>query len=295
MNDDLQKTGPATTGVPGAMDPRHTVACLFETRAGADRAADALVADGFDRSAMTIVDQAGATDARPESGGMWESIKRLFTGEEGASYYEGVRRGESLLTVAVRDHAETDRVAAILERHDPIDLDTQEGSWREEGWTGGPTPVDVPARPPQPVPAAQPTQPTPSGDEQVIPVVEEKLAVGKRPAGGNRVRVHSRVVETPVEEDVRLREERVQVERRPVDRPAAAGEGAFQERSVEMTETREEPVVGKTARVTEEVAVRKEAGERTRRVSDKLRRTEVKVDKDGAAAPSERPAAPPQP
>jgi Domain of unknown function (DUF2382) len=39
-----------------------------------------------------------------------------------------------------------------------------------------------------------------------------------------RVRIHSRVVERPVEESVRLRDETVTVERRPVDRPATAAE-----------------------------------------------------------------------
>ena len=56
-------------------------------------------------------------------------------------------------------------------------------------------------------------------DDETIPVVEERLRVGKRDVGLGRVRVRSYVVEEPVSADVRLREERVEVERRPVDRP----------------------------------------------------------------------------
>jgi hypothetical protein len=48
------------------------------------------------------------------------------------------------------------------------------------------------------------------------------------------------VVETPVQEQVALREERVNVERRPVDRPVAAGNDAFREHTVEATESAEE-------------------------------------------------------
>ena len=55
---------------------------------------------------------------------------------------------------------------------------------------------------------------------EAIPIVEEQLRVGKRQVAGGRVRVRSYVVETPVQEQVTLRDETVRVERRPVDRPA---------------------------------------------------------------------------
>jgi len=45
-----------------------------------------------------------------------------------------------------------------------------------------------------------------------------------------------------------------------------------------VTETAEEAVVSKTARVTEEVVVSKDVTERTERVADTVRRTEVDVD-----------------
>ncbi len=109
-------------------------------------------------------------------------------------------------------------------------------------------------------------------------MMEEQLRVGKRETGRGNVRVRSYVVERPVEEQVRLREERVTVERRPVDRPVEPGEAAFQERTIEVTETREEPVVDKTARVTGEVVVGKDVKERTETVGDTVRKTEVEVD-----------------
>ena len=127
--------------------------------------------------------------------------------------------------------------------------------------------------------------------EERIPVVEERLRVGKRETTHGRVRIRSYVVETPVQEQVTLREERVHVERRPVDRPVGAADNAqFRERTIEATETGEEAVVSKEARVKEEVVVRKEAEERTQTVSDTVRRTEVKVeDERGRTAPKARP------
>jgi uncharacterized protein (TIGR02271 family) len=129
-----------------------------------------------------------------------------------------------------------------------------------------------------------------AGGEERIPVVEERLSVGKRQAGQGRVRVRSYVVETPVQEQVMLRKEDVQVERRPVDRPMAAGDDAFRERTIEATETSEEAVVSKEARVTEEVVVRKTAEERTETVRDTVRRTEVEVeDERGRREGTQRP------
>ena len=115
----------------------------------------------------------------------------------------------------------------------------------------------------------------PSADK--IDVVEEKLRIGKRDAEQGRVRVRSYVVETPVEEDVSLRAETVRLERTPVDRAVGAGE-AFVDRTIEATETAEEAVVSKEARVTEEISLEKSVDTRTETVRDTVRRTEVEVE-----------------
>ena len=123
-----------------------------------------------------------------------------------------------------------------------------------------------------------------TGREEAIPIAEESLRIGKRMAHGGRVRVRSYVVETPVEEEVRLREERVRVERRPADRPATGSEAElFRDRVIEAEESSEEAVVQKDVRVTGEVVVNKETTERTETIRDTVRRTEVDVDKDQVA------------
>ena len=94
------------------------------------------------------------------------------------------------------------------------------------------------------------------------------------------MRVFTRTTERPVEQDIRLREEHARVERHPVDRPATEAElgEAFKEKSVELRETAEEPVVAKTARVVEEVEVGKDVSERTEQIQDSVRRTDVEVE-----------------
>ncbi len=118
-----------------------------------------------------------------------------------------------------------------------------------------------------------------TGREEHIPIVEEQLNVGKRTVERGSVRVRSYVVETPVEEQVRLRDENVVVERRPVDRPVGdVPPEAFRERTIEVSETDEEAVVQKAARIREEVVIRKEAEEHAQTISDTVRHTEVEID-----------------
>ena len=118
--------------------------------------------------------------------------------------------------------------------------------------------------------------------EERIPVVEEKVAIGKRVSEhGKNINVRTRVVTDKVGEDVRLRDEHVSVERRPVDRKLKPGEaeGLMKDRNVSMTERDEEVVVGKEAVVTDEVVVKKTADERVEHVEETVRKTEVDVDK----------------
>jgi uncharacterized protein (TIGR02271 family) len=159
-------------------------------------------------------------------------------------------------------------------------MEERETAWRQEGWTGytaSPPPVAGTS-------SATPGKATAASDqgregEEVIPIVEEQLRVGKRLVNRGRVRVRTYVVETPVEETVTLRDESVSVERRPVTRELAdVPADAFREREIEVTETDEEAVVSKQARVVEEVVVRKDVATDNRVVRDTVRRTEVEIE-----------------
>ena len=120
-------------------------------------------------------------------------------------------------------------------------------------------------------------------DSAVIPIVEEELVVGKREVDRGGVRVFSRVVEEPVQASVVLHEEHVVVDRRPVDRAVTEADLRSGDKVLELTETREEAVVGKTAKVVEEVLIGKQSSDRSETVRDSVRRTEVEVEEINAA------------
>jgi uncharacterized protein (TIGR02271 family) len=210
--------------------------------------------------------------------------------EDAHLHAEGLGRGHSILVIRTAA-GEHDRVMQVLNGFNPIDLDDHAAQWRKSGWSGvhpGKAAWDVSRQ----TSTATPTTAAASGtEEQVIPVFEEQLKVGKRAVEQGHVRVRVYTVEHPVQEGLTLREERVAVERRPVDRPASGIPGeAFQERTIDVTTRREEPVIGKDARLKEEVVVRKEADQRTETVGDTVRHTEVEVEDDRANATS--PASP---
>lgn len=115
-------------------------------------------------------------------------------------------------------------------------------------------------------------------NEAVIPVMEENIEVGKRAVERGGARIRSRIVEKPVEANVRLREEHVVVNRRPVNRAVTdADVNNFQQGDIELTERAEVPVVNKEVRVVEEIEVGKMVEEHDQTISDTVRRTEVDV------------------
>ena len=247
--------------------------------------------------------------AEPKATGFMASLENLFGGyEDRDTYAEGVRRGGTLLTAHV-DEGHIDQAISLLEQHGAVDLEEREETWRSEGWTGGSagdamvatgvagagaaglamtgtapaaTVVTTETLTTAPVSKAAPTlarTAATAGKDDVLQVVEERLNVGKRAVNRGKVRLHSYVVENQVSEDVTLRDETVTVDRRVVDRPVTAlGADAFQERTIEMEEIDEEAVVGKTARVVEEIGIRKESTERTETIRDTVRSTKVDIE-----------------
>src|SRR5689334_16556907 len=120
----------------------------------------------------------------------------------------------------------------------------------------------------------------PSGMEEVIPLGEEVLEVGKRTENRGTARIHRYVVETPVEERVTLQSERVVVERRRPVSDKVTGE-ILTEVTVEVVETAEVPTIEKRARLREEVVVRTERTQHVEVVRDTVRRDEVDIQQPG--------------
>jgi uncharacterized protein (TIGR02271 family) len=206
--------------------------------------------------------------------GFWSS---LFGGEpdhDTAVYDRSLQSGSSVVTVRVPDE-HVEGVTRILERHQPIDIDERAASL---GLGGHRTPAAVAGTQGSHDTALR------NGDEEVISLSEEQLTVGKRLVNRGTTHIRRFLVETPVEENVTLHSERVSIDRRPASASARVDDADFTDRTIEVAETDEEAVVGKTARVKEEVVVHKEATDRVETVRDTVRRQDVEIDRSDDSA-----------
>jgi uncharacterized protein (TIGR02271 family) len=285
----------------------QTVVGVFDSYEAAERAAAELARLGFERSEMQIQaaeersrtatsgdDASPSSDRADEGTGVMASIRHFFAelfgddDDHAGNYAEAVRRGSAVLTVAT-DDTRLDVARQALTNAGAVDIDEQVSAWRSEGWTGhDSSAAPVLAREQstsgreQMSSAREQTANRQGEREDVLPVLREELEIGKRQVSGGAARVVSRVVSRPVSESVELRREEAVVERRPVDREASGDDlGAVQERTVEVQEMAERPVVQKTARVVEEVVVGKRVSSETQVVEDTVRSTEVDVERVG--------------
>jgi len=286
-----------------------TVVGVFDDYSTAERVARELTEAGIPRESIDVrsnfrTGAAGRSSAdidETETGehesGVVAWFHRVFGGEEhhrehAGHYAEMLRRGNAVVTVTTTENR-IDQATDIMNSAGAIDVDSRVSEYQQAGYTG--YQENAPAysydeanrereqyRERQGIreEGREMREGRNTREDQSIPVVDEELEVGKRIIRRGGVRVYSQVRDVPVEENITLREEHVRVERRPVDRPLRGDEASrLRDQTIEVTESAEVPVVQKRARVREEVVVGKETTERTERVSDTVRKSEVKVDK----------------
>ncbi len=249
----------------------ETIVAVYDTAAHAEGAVAALKQAGIPDSAIS--QQAGTSTATraPEATsrrekGFWSS---LFGGEpdhDTAVYDRSLADGSIIVSVKA-PQTQITRVIQILESHNPIDIDERATGY---GLTQTTREGLASSTPTMAVGTA--------ANGEAIQLSEESLAVGKRVVNRGGTRIRRFVVETPVEQTVTLHREKVTVERRPVTdaRPVASAD--WSDKTIEMMETDEEAVISKTARVVEEVGLRKEAAERVEVVRDTVRKEQVDIE-----------------
>ena len=253
----------------------QTVVATFDDKQMAQRAVSELTANGFSRESIHLQTPAAMTSKGEAHGGFMAEVEHFFANlfgsdsdDETGNYAEAVRRGSAVVAVDAPTDADLQKAKTVMQGLGSFDVDARAPEWKNRGWEG----FDPDSKPLNDEEQAQ--------ERQAVPVVKEEIRVGKRMVDTGGLRVVKRMTEVPVSQIINLREERATVERRPVDREATEGDfSAFKEGTVEIREKAEEPVVGKTARVVEEVVVGKEVSEHPETVSDTVRRTDVDVER----------------
>ncbi|HET8701840.1 MAG TPA: YsnF/AvaK domain-containing protein [Nitrococcus sp.] len=302
---------------------RRVLVAVFDQQADAQQALDALLDRGFsrDNARLTSLESIGMASStgqgadRKESFG--EKVSELFGFDNDKTYSEAAQRGHCVLTVDVDDD-EAKYAEEIMERYNPVDINERAAQWREGDrqahevdthtatGTIGHTTSQAPLRSVGQASeqasaqtightmeqttgqaashAMEQTAGEATGEEIVIPIIEERIQIGKREVrhGHTRIRTHTYTI--PVEENIRLHEQHTDIRRRPANRLVTEEDRALGEAEFDTYDIVEEPIIGKEARVVEEVVISKKSSDQTRTVKENVRRTDVdveRVDDDG--------------
>ncbi|HYH13641.1 MAG TPA: YsnF/AvaK domain-containing protein [Flavisolibacter sp.] len=255
----------------------QTVIGFFDDHADALHAMERLESIGIPRKNITVsrtpakgagtVSNNKDEDRGEHKGGLRQFFDSLFSNDsDAAARYSRVgNSGCSLVTVQAQSREQAERAADMLDECGAINVD-EKASQMDYANTHDENRAS--------------RQDRGNVHEQFIPRIQENIEVSKQTVEQGGVRVRSRIIERPVEQYVRLRQEKIHVERQPVDRPVSEAElHSFREGEMEFTERAEVPVVNKEARVVEEVRIRKDLAERDTTIRDTVRNTEVDVDR----------------
>lgn len=270
----------------------------YNTLAQAEGAKRSLMKAGFSDNDIDILSGARLQDEGEAVShpGFWQRLFGDTVDDEQANVYSEAIRTDGVVLTVRADEDQLPRVLTILDAHDSTDTPLQNNPDYQD--TTGQVSQEVPSTDPVFTgdrgsihPPAQksaltgsdtpPLRTSLTGDEseeEVLRLAEERLEVGKRLVSEGSTRVRRYTITDEVSRDISLREQHADIFRRNVNEPAQPGEVDWSEKTVEVTETHEQPVINKTAQVKEEVVVRKDATERVETVSDTVRRQEVDID-----------------
>jgi hypothetical protein len=271
----------------------YNLVAIYPTLEEARRVSDRLLAEGLTAADVRLTDATtGTSDTYVEreprhEGGFFNWLFASDVPEYDRTRYTNyLNENRAAVSVHVPDEHWHDRVIAIMEEFNPIDIEEDGHTLTQEHYATGTASASSTG-----MTAASTNLGTTAGTdlsatartdmsrerEEVIPVVKEELEVGKR-ATERRYRVKSYIVERPIEKTVTVRDERVEIEHRPISR---TGDLSMpQEREIEVIERHEEPFAEKRVTGNEEIVVRKEVVERPETVRGTVRETKVEVDKE---------------
>jgi stress response protein YsnF len=240
------------------------VVAMYDTEAGANAALKSLISAGYLTDDISVIrNERDAERAGLYEPGIWQRLfGRDLEHHEAAVLGRSLKEGSVIVSVRVPE-TEASRVLSLLDTHQPVDIVDRAKAYDFKGATAGMTTMPVASK---------------LSDEELLRVAEEQINVGKRIVEAGHTRVRRFVVDKPVEAKITLHEEHAEVIRRAISDPAYLKDIDWSEKTIDVTETAEEPVVNKTARITEEIVIRRQGSDSTRTVHDTVRSQQVEVD-----------------
>jgi stress response protein YsnF len=255
------------------------IVTLFDTAQHADAARRNLEAAGFSPNDISSINNDTLTMAgdKLNEPGLWRRLfGRDIQGYEASVYGRSVQNGGVVLTVRVPE-MEVAKATRILNAHEAVDL--QKRAVQQGLITNASAPATAAA--PPAVMAAGKSLPveTDRAKEEVLRLAEEQFEVGKRVIADGATRIRRFVTVTPVEAQVTLHEEHARIIRRASSDPNYIRDVDWSDKTIEVPEMAEEPVITKSVHIAEEVVIRTEGTDTVKTLKDKVRRQQVEVEK----------------
>jgi len=255
---------------------QEKIVTVYNTVDKAKEALRVLQGSGFLPDEISVMDRSALGSAPTQESGFW---RRIFGGNvwdyEAEVYARTLKEGGAILSLRVPQQ-DVARAMSILHGFDAVDVHQKAAFYG----------ISIPAAakalvtPPLVAKAAAATATARLGDrDEVVRLADEQLNVGKRLFETGTTRIRRYVVEKPVEAQVTLHEEHTEVVRQAISDPSYVKDIDWTDRTIEVTETDERPVINKTARIAEEVVIRKKGSDRVETVRDTVRHQEIDVER----------------
>jgi stress response protein YsnF len=251
------------------------IVTLYDTADHAEAARRNLEAAGFAPSDISLISSKilGLAGDKLREPGLWHRFfGRDIQQYEANIYGRSVESGGVVLTVRVPE-ADVAKAMNILNAHQAIDVLKRAEQLGLVATASAPKPTAT-----RPAPATMAAAGVVSG-EDVLVLAGEQINVGKRLVQEGTTRIRRFIIETPVEQQVTLHEEHARVLRRAAADPNYLRNIDWTDKTIEITETAEEPVVTKSVHVAEEVVIQKEGSDHVQTLRDKVRRQQVEVER----------------
>ena len=269
---------------------QRIVVAAFDDRAQAEQAVDTLENTGFSGDQIRFAGHGASS-----RGGILDSLKSLFTGQETGSVYNdlvsmGVDQGAANYfqreyeaghsIVAVQAGERMQEATAILNRYGGYSANQRVGQTTDYAQTTDYGQSSNYAQTPGTTAPAGSEYETGTEGEQNLRLREEQLRAQKQPVQTGEARLRKDVVTEEKRMDVPVTREEVYVERRPgsgqpADEPIGEGE------TYRVPVREEQVTVEKQPYVREEVAMGKRPVQETQQVSDTVRREEAHIERAG--------------
>jgi uncharacterized protein (TIGR02271 family) len=254
------------------------IVAVYDRAEKAQAAARALESSGFGASDINVSNSEFLRDKDARDSNVWQRLfGRSVSDHESTVYLRTINSGGAVLALRTPD-TEVDRAMRILNVHGPMNL--RDRSTSSQTSTAQPSSASTPRETGRM-----------AAEGEVLRLAEEQIDVSKRQVTTGKSRIRRFVTENPVERQITLHEEHCEVARRDVTDPKLAKDVDWKDQTIEVTETSEQPVVTKTARIAEEVLIRRRGSDHVETVRDTVRRQQIEVEQVPDAKPDQKRAA----